>query len=877
VLLTNTTGVLGGPITIPGGRLESAAALSGTGVISIGSTTTTGTFRYLGSVSSTSNRVISMAGSTGGAVIDASGAGALVFTSGTSVATVAGNKTLTLTGSSMAANSIGMITQQLSSTTSLVKTGPGLWTLTGASTYSGTTAILDGTIVVGVNTLPSSGAFGTLSAAPTLGDASNGVSGTAAMLLAQNVTFTKWLMVPTSGTDSTQRVVIGGANTSGTAAFSDANSFIFAGRDLTLQAATSGTVEFRNKWNNATGDYYPTVNMTVGSAGNLGTVLLTNDLSTTGTVAVNFGRLHVAGALGQFQFADRVVVDGSGAELKYNADTPMSRPLSLVQGILSGTGTISADGGVTVGTSAILSPGNSPGIQPFTTGLTWASGGTYLWEVNNWATPVTAGTDYDQIQVSGGPLDITATSGSTFRIAITGLTASNTAGLVPNFDPYSARTFTIATSALGLTGFDATKFTLDTTDFSNSLAYGGFWISTDSGSSDVYLNYTPFATYTLAASAGSNTMIVGGTTTIFGVVTNTGTAGADTIDYSGFAAASLSGTLPLSPSSGLALANQSSGTSVADFTTATAGSYTFTPEGTFLNTSFGTPATATGTTTTTVTVLQHSNAAFALVGGGTQTIITGGTFSPVVFNLTNAGADRSPLDVANLVSLSGSVGSAVVASGGTASYAGTGLDSVTVGIGTLSVSLDAGDDQSLPGASALQTYTGSTTYTVLDHSYASFVSGTDSGVITIDFGEYDPASQSWLSGTSTSGYALWNFATNGNDALTAGLALTGTSVSGDAAGFELGISELFANLQSGSSNGYNALFNPSLSALVTGTQSATFTLAFADQSGLSGGSAGRSLQINMNVIIVPEPTTMAMGAIGAAMAGFGYWRRRRAV
>jgi hypothetical protein len=391
----------------------------------------------------------------------------------------------------------------------------------------------------------------------------------------------------------------------------------------------------------------------------------------------------------------------------------------------------------------------------------------------------------------------------------------------------------------------------------------------------VYLNYTPFATYTLAASAGSNTMIVGGTTTIFGVVTNTGTAGADTIDYSGFAAASLSGTLPLSPSSGLALANQSSGTSVADFTTATAGSYTFTPEGTFLNTTFGTPATATGTTTTTVTVLQHSNAAFALVGGGTQTIITGGTFSPVVFNLTNAGADRSPLDVANLVSLSGSVGSAVVASGGTASYAGTGLDSITVGIGTLSVSLDAGDDQSLPGASALQTYTGSTTYTVLDHSYASFVSGTDSGVITIDFGEYDTVSQTWLSGTDTSGYALWNFATNGNDALTAGLALTGTSVTGDAGGFELGISQLFANLQSGSSIGYNALFNPSLSALVTGTQSATFTLAFADQSGLSGGTAGRSLTVNMNVIIVPEPTTLAMGAIGAAMAGFGYWRRRR--
>jgi hypothetical protein len=247
----------------------------------------------------------------------------------------------------------------------------------------------------------------------------------------------------------------------------------------------------------------------------------------------------------------------------------------------------------------------------------------------------------------------------------------------------------------------------------------------------------------------------------------------------------------------------------------------------------------------------------------------------VVFDLTNAGANRSPLEVANLVSLSGSTGSSVVASGGTASYEGTGLDSLTVGIGTLSVSLDAGDDQSLPGAFSLQTFTGSTTYTVLEHSYASFTSGTDSGVITIDFGEYDTVSQTWLSGTDTSGYSLWNFATNGNDALTAGLALTGTSVTGDAGGFDLGIAALFANLQSGSNNAYTALFNPSLASIVTGTQSATFTLSFADQADLSGAIAGRSLQINMNVVIVPEPTTMAMGAIGAAMAGYSYWRRRR--
>ena len=114
--------------------------------INIGSSTTGATLAYTGTGSST-DRVINLAGTTGGATLDASGTGALTFTSAFT-ATGAGDKTLTLTGSNTAANTIAgaIVNNSSTNVTSLVKEGAGLWVLSGANTFTGSTTLNAGTL-----------------------------------------------------------------------------------------------------------------------------------------------------------------------------------------------------------------------------------------------------------------------------------------------------------------------------------------------------------------------------------------------------------------------------------------------------------------------------------------------------------------------------------------------------------------------------------------------------------------------------------------------------------------------------------------------------------------------------------------------------------
>jgi autotransporter-associated beta strand protein len=147
------------------GKPSSAA----NGTITMGTTTFGGNLIYTGP-GETSDRVINLAGTTGGATIEMDGTGPLVLTSNVG-ATGAGSKTLTLQGSSIAANTIsGTITNNSSANkTSLTKAGTGNWILGGKSTFTGNLAINGGTL-----TINGSGELGGGSYAGAISDAAAG-------------------------------------------------------------------------------------------------------------------------------------------------------------------------------------------------------------------------------------------------------------------------------------------------------------------------------------------------------------------------------------------------------------------------------------------------------------------------------------------------------------------------------------------------------------------------------------------------------------------------------------------------------------------------------------------------------------------------------
>jgi hypothetical protein len=231
-------------------------------------------------------------------------------------------------------------------------------------------------------------------------------------------------------------------------------------------------VEFNSLWKDSAGGSSIANNFTVGATGYGGIVQLGSGLSTTGSVRLVNGRLDVRDDGGSLVAGSGIVINGVDAELRYNGTSPLTSALSLVQGTISGTGTIAT--AVTIGADDFLSPGNSPGIQPYTSVLTWAPQGTYEWELN--ALLGTAGTTWDLVDVTGGTFNLSGLSaGGKFVLDLITLAADNTSG--PLALPYvtgSSYTFAIASynpAAFSLpTGFSTAAGTDLTSLFQFSLA-----------------------------------------------------------------------------------------------------------------------------------------------------------------------------------------------------------------------------------------------------------------------------------------------------------------------------------------------------------------------------------------------------------------------
>jgi fibronectin-binding autotransporter adhesin len=263
------------------GNSGASSNLGSNGTINIGSGTTTGALRYTGT-GTTSNKVINLNGTTGGAIIDQSGTGLLKFTSDLT-ATGAGAKTLTLQGSTAGTGEISGAIVDGAGTTSLLKAGTGTWTLSGANTYSGGTTLSAGTLNINSATALGTGTFDILG-----GTTINNTSGSAVTLTNNNVqtwdgdfTFT--------GTNSLNLGT--GAVSLGTA----------AGTTRTV-TVTANTLTVGGAISNGT-----TAN-SLTKAG-AGTLLLTGASTYDGATTINAGKLNVTGSLGN----TAVTVNSGGA------------------------------------------------------------------------------------------------------------------------------------------------------------------------------------------------------------------------------------------------------------------------------------------------------------------------------------------------------------------------------------------------------------------------------------------------------------------------------------------------------------------------------------------------------------------------------------
>ena len=269
------------------------------GTINLGSTTTSGELSYTGP-GETTDRVINLNGTTGGATIDQSGSGPLEFTSALT-ATGTGAKTLTLQGSTSATGELlGAIVDNSSTyNTAVTKQGSGMWILGGSNTYTGTTTVSAGTLAVAAGGAIGSG-----------GGSAVTVNGSGAVL---NVAGVNGLTGTSSLTVTSGAAILGASNSfngatsvTGTLQLQDpnavANSALTLNNGSTLQLLSNAPASFAATAATLAPSATATINVANNGSGSGNTLTLSPTLtytlssgsvSTTGRVNVTSGNGYI--------------------------------------------------------------------------------------------------------------------------------------------------------------------------------------------------------------------------------------------------------------------------------------------------------------------------------------------------------------------------------------------------------------------------------------------------------------------------------------------------------------------------------------------------------------------------------------------------------
>jgi fibronectin-binding autotransporter adhesin len=533
VVLGSTNNSFGGSVNINAGssstntvqvaRVGNAgenSSLGTNGTINIGGSSSTGVniLKYVGS-GETNNKVINLAGTSGGATLDQSGTGNLRFSSAMT-ATGVGAKTITLMGSTAGTGELaGAISDLGGNVISLNKNGSGDWILSGNNNYSGLTTIKDAgsllklmatnalsanTSLAGENTLASAGTieFGvggsyTANSFGTLSTSGNNMYFTNSSGNNVTLTFTNANNYVTGSTGGGRTLINSSSNlnldfdgnieigstATNTTVFRGAGSFNVDGNLLdtgangarTLQKDGEGTLTLRGSGNNYRGstvvnsgklDLYGSVtastNIVVSTDGGVSAASTTR--TATATLDVKSGGSLLNNSTTTVYSGGDLIVNGTAGSVVMESN-----------GLLGGSGTV---GAVTLKSGSLLSPGNSPGTLTAASS-SWASGSTYQWQIDN-ATG-TAGTNWDVFSVTG-VLDMSALS-STAQMNLVLESLS-----IANFSTTSSYTWVIAQAGsftgTGLAdGTDVTSlFNINTSAFNggaaSNLPNGGFQVVT---------------------------------------------------------------------------------------------------------------------------------------------------------------------------------------------------------------------------------------------------------------------------------------------------------------------------------------------------------------------------------------------------------------